>query len=53
MKDKLWKILGTFGPAVVTIVGLIVDAAASKVQEDETRAICREEIAASKEHEEG
>lgn len=50
--NKFWKILGTIGPAVLTIVGLVVDVAASKVQEDETRAICREEIVAAQEHEE-
>lgn len=50
--NKFWKILGTIGPAVITIAGLIVDAAASKVQEEDMRAICREEIAAAEEHEE-
>lgn len=51
--NKLWKILGTIGPMVVGIAGLIVDMAASKVQEEDMRAICREEIAADKENEEG
>lgn len=50
--NKFWKILGSVGPVVVGIAGLIVDLAASKVQEDDMRAICREEIAADKEHEE-
>lgn len=50
--NKVWKILGTIGPAILTIAGLIVDIAANKVQEDDMRAICREEIAAAEEHEE-
>ena len=31
--NKFWKILGSVGPVVVGIAGLIVDLAASKVHE--------------------